>query len=1032
MIKKIMPGLTMCLILLLIASMAFAVEGIRSSGNKLDKTLTKRANKYIDINQIRSVVMNNGTFTRNPISGNSDMEWPKGTGKMICYNAGVWISGKVNDIIRTACSDYNVEFQPGNILEDGTADDPSKEEYRVYKVHKDYPGGDADLPAGITGLELDTWADWETFAMNQGAPAVQDENGDWIGFGDEMLYAVMNDLDQNLHNGCYNTLPIGIELHLLVFGFDRAGALGNTLFIKYTIINKGEDDLQEAFIGSWSDVDNGDANDDLIGFDMERGMSYCYGGKAIDATYGTRPPALGWDFFQGPIVDAPGETVTLPDGRVFENSKILDATSFNKYYNGHAVYSDPDYSAEGAEEVWNYMNGTQKDGTPWVNPITGEESPFSNTGDPVTGEGWLSTAENPPSDIRMLTSAGPFTLAAGDTQEIVVGCVIGQGSNRLSSVSVLRFYDQEAQQAYDLGFDVPSPPPAPVVTVAELDRKVLLTWEMNAENFESSYKFEGYNVYIGDSPGGPWKRLATYDLVNDLDVILQPTYDVNTGLILEMPAAYGNNMGTKYRYLFERDYDDFRLANGRSYYVIVTAYAYDPESLPNVLESSYNVLTVTPHQPRPGTVYSNDALETVQINHLAGNANSRKYEIWVYVVDPLHVETADYKVVVNEDESWTLLKNDIEVPGYINRVDNIIRDEIEFETLEDDSLDFFFGVHLEFDETQLETWTPELIAGDSAILTGLTSPSRLKLTPDDLAVNGQFKKGTRNPEYINNALQVRFTGVMDSTTMEVTSGGSKASLSFSFGDPAFFIPNHPKNPNPGSRDPFLVQVPFEVWDVVRDVQLNVAFTDNAQKLTDSLFVPTWAPRGKCVVYALASEYDEQVHNITYTGTDTMATWTFVFNDSAIWRTGDIVQLTLADPDTFPLPVVAGEDIFGFSLKGETTGDIDDAKARLDIINVYPNPYLAHNVTETGLHQEHVTFINLPEECTIRVFSVAGQLIRTLEHDDLTDGTHRWDLRNENNLPVASGLYIAHIDAPNVGEKILKMAIIFRKQRLRNL
>jgi len=205
-------------------------------------------------------------------------------------------------------------------------------------------------------------------------------------------------------------------------------------------------------------------------------------------------------------------------------------------------------------------------------------------------------------------------------------------------------------------------------------------------------------------------------------------------------------------------------------------------------------------------------------------------------------------------------------------------------------------------------------------------------------------------------------------------------------------------------------------------------------LADADFVPTWAPRGKCVVYTIASDYDDQVHNITMTGTDTMATWTFIFDETAVWQTGDIVQLTIPDPAKFPKPVVAGVEEFSFRIQGETDGDLADAKARMDIINVYPNPYLGYNITETRLHQERVTFINLPATCTIRIFTVSGQLVRTLEHraTSTSDVIHNWDLRNENNLPVASGFYFAHIDVPDVGQKILKLAIVFRQQRLKNL
>jgi len=1043
MIKKILPGLMMCMILLLIASQVFALEATQS-GSKLDKTLISRATKYIDVNQIRSSVMNNGTFTRHPITGNSDMEWPKGTGKFICYNAGIWVAGKVNNQVRTACADYNVEYQPGLVLPNGSPDDPEKPDYRVFKVNRNYPDGYAPL-------EMDSWDTWKAIAeQQQGAPPVSDADGNWIGFGDEMLFAVMNDLNQTLHGGCYNTLPIGIELHILVFGFDRSGALGNSIFIRYTLINKGQNDLEEAYIGAWSDVDNGDANDDLIGYDLELGMAYCYGGKPIDAVYGDRPPALGWDFFQGPIVDSPGDTVRLPDGRILPNKKKLDATSFNKYYNSNSVYSDPPYSATGAQQVYNYLSGTQKDGAPWVNPLTGEVTTFVNTGDPVTGTGWLSTKESPPADIRMLIGTGPFTLAVGDTQEIVLGCVIAQGGDRLSSVSLLRVYDRQLQQAYDLGFKVPSPPISPSVVVTELDREILLTWGKEAESYsEIGYGFEGYNIYIGASPGGPWKRLETYDVENGILTVFDEGYDENTNTVLNLPSAFGKDFGLKYQYSIKKDYNGFTLANGRTYYLVVTSYGTGLESTPRVLESSKNVISAVPHKPRPGTVVAHKPFERVEVQHI-GTADPVKWDVWVQVMDPLFVQTADYEIRINTDESWTLYKNGQPVPAYTNVTKYGFDMDVTNRTAyERKGIDFFLGVDANFVLEPIKSFTPKLLSEgtDPTMLTALTSPSRLGIASTDFAKDGQFRKGTKNEDFAYNTLEIRFTGDFDADSRTVTSGGSMATFLFWFGDPANFG-NHPANPTSGSRTPFLVRVPFEVWDVARNKQLNVSFTDNRQKLSDVDFIPTWAPRGECRVYVVASEYDQQVHDIAYTGQDTMATWTFIFGTDAVWKKGDIVELSFPQP----LPVTGKEqtvtvkgqqitlqpDIFKFSIKGQQHGVVEDAKERLNIIGVYPNPYLGFNLNERGLHQENVVFINLPEKCTIRIFSTSGQLLRTLEHSEVVAtgeravGTMRWDLRNENNLPVASGFYFAHVDAPGVGEKIIKLAIVFRQQRLKNL
>ncbi|MCI0507495.1 MAG: hypothetical protein L0Z73_15480, partial [Gammaproteobacteria bacterium] len=1000
MIKKILPGVVVCLVLLLIASQVLAVEGTRS-GSKLDKTLTSRAAKYIDVNQIRSSVINNGTFTRHPITGNSDMEWPKGTGKYICYNAGIWVSGRVANQVRTACADYNVEYQPGLILPDGTPDDPEKADYRVFKAHKDYPNGDATL-------EIDTWDTWKTIAeQQQGAPPVSDAEGKWIGLGDEMLYAVMNDLNQTLHGGCYNTLPIGVELHLLVFAFDRSGALGNSVFSKYTLINKGQKNLEEAYIGAWSDVDNGDANDDLIGYDLNLGMAYCYGGKPIDATYGDRPPALGWDFFQGPIVDSPGDTVRLPDGRVLPNKRKLDATSFNKYYNGNATYSDPPYSATGAQQVWNYLSGKRKDGADWINPLTGEVTSFVNTGDPVTGTGWISTKEAPPSDVRLLIGSGPFTLAVGDTQEIVLGCVIAQGGDRLSSVSLLRVYDKQLQQAYDLGFQVPSPPLSPAVTVTELDKEILLTWGQDAENYnETGYGFEGYNIYIGSSIGGPWKRLETFDIEDGILAVFDEGYDENTNTVLSLPSAFGKDLGLKYQYSINKDYNGFTLANGRTYYVVVTSYSAGVESTPRVLESSRNVINAVPHQPRPGTVVTHKAFENVNFQHI-GTADTTKWDVWVQLMDPLYVETADYEIKINEDQSWTLLKNGATVPAYTSVTEYGFDTDITNRTAyQNKGIDFFLGVDANFSLDPISTFLPKLIStgSDPTMITALTSPSRLGQFKTDLAKDGIFKKGTKSEALLYNALQIRFTGDFDPATKDVVSGGSMATFLFWFGDPGNFK-NHPKNPTVGGAAPFLIRVPFEVYDMTRNVKLNVAFTDNKQKLADADFVPTWAPRGECRVYIFASEYDEQIHNCGYTGTDTLATWTFIYGANTVWTKGDIVELSFPQP--LPVtgkemtvtvkgkPVTLQPDRFKFSIKGQQHGVAEDARQRLDIINVYPNPYLAYNLNERGLHQENVVFINLPAECTIRIFSTAGQLIRTLEHSEVVAtgvravGTMRW-------------------------------------------
>jgi len=93
------------------------------------------------------------------------------------------------------------------------------------------------------------------------------------------------------------------------------------------------------------------------------------------------------------------------------------------------------------------------------------------------------------------------------------------------------------------------------------------------------------------------------------------------------------------------------------------------------------------------------------------------------------------------------------------------------------------------------------------------------------------------------------------------------------------------------------------------------------------------------------------------------------------------------------------------------------------------PYFGHSSYEVTQFNRVVKFINLPEKCKIRIFNLAGVLIRTLEKDDPSTSIITWDLLTENHLSPASGIYIYHIEAEGIGETIGKMAIFIEKERL---
>jgi len=94
----------------------------------------------------------------------------------------------------------------------------------------------------------------------------------------------------------------------------------------------------------------------------------------------------------------------------------------------------------------------------------------------------------------------------------------------------------------------------------------------------------------------------------------------------------------------------------------------------------------------------------------------------------------------------------------------------------------------------------------------------------------------------------------------------------------------------------------------------------------------------------------------------------------------------------------------------------------------PNPYVAFSPAEgpgrTGEKrgERQLQFRNLPPNCTIRIYTITGELVQKIEKND-NGSLAYWDLLSFEGQRVAYGVYIYHIDVPNVGEKIGRLALI---------
>lgn len=373
----------------------------------------------MDVNNLDMVVTNHGSIAYDLLTGNAGLIYPKGLGTTAIFATGPWIGALVGGQVRVAMGEYSQEYVPGPMA-NGTFL-PDLPQFRNFRIDRFGQGH----------------AEYLSDAVSQGAPL--DAQGNPLVLGDVTIWSVFNDADPAIHtNAAGRTAPLGIEVQQTVFAFNRAGPLGNVIFLKWKLRNRGSNTLHQTFLSLWSDPDLGGPGDDLVGCDTTLALGYVYNATNQDVQYGSDPPAAGFQLLRGPVVPvSPG---------VFDT---LGMTSFTKYING----TDP----RSAIESYNTMRGLHADGTVIhvaddpLQPVT----TYEVSGVPGTG-GWL---DSNPSDRRMQVSTGPFTMAPGDEQEIIAAVLVGQGADRLSSISALRVVAAAAHRlgvAFPLAISAPS------------------------------------------------------------------------------------------------------------------------------------------------------------------------------------------------------------------------------------------------------------------------------------------------------------------------------------------------------------------------------------------------------------------------------------------------------------------------------------------------------------------------------------------------------------------------------------------------
>lgn len=196
--------------------------------------------------------------------------------------------------------------------------------------------------------------------------------------------------------------------------------------------------------------------------------------------------------------------------------------------------------------------------------------------------------------------------------------------------------------------------------------------------------------------------------------------------------------------------------------------------------------------------------------------------------------------------------------------------------------------------------------------------------------------------------------------------------------------------------------------------LNIGIANMTQMLLDSVTLCATPQMDTTITGEILDVFQYDLSTFTF---DTLIGLKFTAEVAAICDTaiapiiGDARYIATSKPLT-------SEDSYLIRTSA-SQAEVSD-KDQLKQVKVVPNPYVVTSVFETNIERKEVQFHYLPQQCTIRIFTVAGELVRVIEHREGSLGwrgpaVEAWDLRSYNNQEVAFGVYIFHVETDGGGE-----------------
>ncbi|MCB9205846.1 MAG: hypothetical protein H6611_00790 [Ignavibacteriales bacterium] len=559
-------------------------------------------------------------------------------------------------------------------------------------------------------------------------------------------------------------------------------------------------------------------------------------------------------------------------------------------------------------------------------------------------------------DLAAVMSSGPYTISPGDTLVFYTAFVAGENFDEMLS------YSEIAQNAVAANFNLPKAPSRPKLSAFEGDFRATLFWNDESEkSFDdfSGYDFEGYRLYRSNDKGISWEQIADFDQVN----------------------AIGKNTGLQYSFV------DSNVVNGFEYWYSITAYDKGTEAIES-MESpignnldAVNTVSVIPRSDALGRV--NVLAEDIQ-NLNSGKSN---YLLNVVPVDDDNLSNGNYKTSFN----------------FVPRIESgDLATDVKI-LVTDSAATFPYKYAIKF--TSETSFDVKNLTLDTDIRTGYNYP----VGGRDLVITGHGIRISMidNAETETKYLPEQGDIITINYAMNVVKNNSDS-----------VINNRPYQLNQVQTTTNGISMKLTPPNLISNVS-RIGGSDNID-IQFKVLYPDSVLNKNYVISVIGNGTLSNKKFVIINVSDTKIISDTLFNSDSFYFEGIEAKITFDESNLpsaenkFSLETIKAVqpnilDSYSFKIKGSSVSE-EIIKNDINKIRVVPNPYVVASLYEPEFGElrkeplRQIQFINLPNECTIYIFTVDADLIKTLYHD-ANNGTEVWDLRTEGGREIAAGMYM---------------------------